>query len=72
MKMSGNVTGSSPRIHYTPRPDATPEGEAVALASIYDFAIRTYEKRKAAETADGEEAAECACAEGAVPSEKER
>ena len=26
---------SSPRITYTPRPDATPEGEVNALAAVY-------------------------------------
>jgi hypothetical protein len=26
---------SSPRITYTPRPDATPEGELTALAAVY-------------------------------------
>ena len=30
---------TSPRITYTPRPDATPEAELTALAAIYTFIL---------------------------------
>jgi len=30
---------SAPRITYRPRPDATPEGEVAALATIYKFLL---------------------------------
>ena len=30
---------NSPRITYTPRPDATPEGEASALRAVYKFVL---------------------------------
>lgn len=38
----------STRILYTPRPDATPEGEVAALASVYRFIIDCREKENAA------------------------
>lgn len=39
----------SPRITYTPRPDATPEAELSALASIYRFVLDCHAKKIAAE-----------------------
>ena len=36
------------RVTYTPRPDATPEGELSTLAAIYAFVIRAHEQKKAA------------------------
>jgi hypothetical protein len=41
------------RITYTPHPDATPEGEAAALAAVYSLVLRAYEDRKKAVPADG-------------------
>jgi hypothetical protein len=41
----------SPRITYTPRPDATPEAELSALASIYRFVLDCHAKKMAAEPA---------------------
>jgi hypothetical protein len=40
---------SSPRITYTPRPDATPEGEISALAAVYRFIL--FESRASKEAA---------------------
>jgi hypothetical protein len=37
---------SSSRIVYTPRLDATPEGEVAALASVYRFLLDCHAKRK--------------------------
>jgi hypothetical protein len=39
---------SSPRIVYTPRSDATPEGEIAALASVYRFILFESSGRKEA------------------------
>ena len=39
---------SGARIAYTVRPDATPEGERAALASIYAFVLRTHQERQEA------------------------
>ena len=44
----------APRISYSPRPDASPEGEVSALVSIYRRAIARYEEAKAAERSGGE------------------
>jgi len=41
---------SEPRITYTPRPDATPEGELNALASIYFFVLDSAHKNAAGRT----------------------
>jgi hypothetical protein len=47
----------SRRIIYTPRPDASPESEAAALAAVYRFAIEAASKReKTAESSGGEDA----------------
>ena len=40
---------SNPPIFYTPRPDATPEGELNALASVYRFILDCHAKKIAAE-----------------------
>ncbi len=37
---------NSPRITYTPRPDATPEGELNALAVVYRFILCCAAKKK--------------------------
>jgi hypothetical protein len=39
---------NSPRITYTPRPDATPEGELSALSAVYKFILDCHERKKAA------------------------
>jgi hypothetical protein len=39
---------SNPRIIYTPRPGATPEGEVAALVSIYRFILFESSARKKA------------------------
>jgi hypothetical protein len=36
----------SPRIIYTPRPDATPESEATALGAVYKFVLDCHAKKK--------------------------
>jgi hypothetical protein len=41
-----------PRVTYTPRPDATPEGELTALAAVYAFVIQAHEQKKVAATAN--------------------
>ena len=47
---------SDPRITYTPRPDATPEGERVALAEVYRYLLFESDasKRAARPTAPNE------------------
>ncbi len=35
-----------PRLVYSPREDATPEGELVALAAVYRFVLERYDERK--------------------------
>lgn len=35
----------SSRITYTPRPDATPEGELNALAAVYAFVLKCGEEK---------------------------
>jgi hypothetical protein len=42
------VAMNSPRITYTPRPDATPEGELSALSAVYKFILDCHERKKAA------------------------
>ncbi len=37
---------SSPRVDYTPRPDATPDGEAAVLGSVYRFIIDCCQTKK--------------------------
>jgi hypothetical protein len=44
---------SSPRIFYTPRLDATSEGEVAALASVYRFILFESSARKEAAHPDG-------------------
>ena len=41
---------NNPRIDYAPRPDATPEGELNALASIYRFVLDSANKNAAGRT----------------------
>jgi hypothetical protein len=42
------VAMTSSRITYTPRPDATPEAELSALASVYRFIIDSHANTNAA------------------------
>ncbi len=49
---------SGTRISYTARPDATPESEREALASIYAFVLRTHQERHKAAPSSRTEAAE--------------
>ncbi len=39
---------SNPRVIYTPRPDATPEGERVQLAAVYRIILDCHTKKNAA------------------------
>jgi hypothetical protein len=39
---------SSPRIAYSPRPDATPEAELSALTNVYRYILDCHAKKKAA------------------------
>ena len=39
----------SPRMTYTPRPDATPEAEVNVLANVYRFILDCLAKKEAAE-----------------------
>ena len=39
---------TSPRIIYTPRPDATPEAELSTLADVYKFVLDCHAKQEAA------------------------
>ena len=48
----------SPSIIFTPRPDATLESEAVALAAVYRFVIEVASKREKAAEISGAKAAE--------------
>jgi hypothetical protein len=41
----------SPRMTYTPRPDATPEAEVNVLANVYRFILDCLAKKEAAEPA---------------------
>jgi hypothetical protein len=34
------------RVTYIPRPDATPEGETVALATVYRFILDRYAQKQ--------------------------
>jgi hypothetical protein len=43
---------SNTRVIYSPRPDATPEGELAALAAVYAFVIQAHEQKKAAAPAN--------------------
>ena len=38
---------SSPRIVYTPHPDATPESGVATLAGVYRFVLDCHAKKKA-------------------------
>jgi hypothetical protein len=42
-----------PRVTYTPRSDATPEGELNMLANVYRFILDCHAKKMAAELAPG-------------------
>jgi hypothetical protein len=41
----------SPRITYTPRPDATPEAELNVLANVYAYLIECHHSKQAAKPA---------------------
>ncbi len=45
---------AEPRITYTPRLDATPEGEAAVLAAIYRFLLFGDNNKEAAGDTSGE------------------
>jgi hypothetical protein len=45
---------SEHRLTYIPRPDATPESELDALATVYSFVLKAHAKKKAA-TPSGQE-----------------
>ena len=45
---SAKGASANPRITYSPRPDATPEGELRALAACYAFAIGAHQQKKTA------------------------
>ncbi len=51
---------SNPRLSYTPRPDAAPEGEVTSLASVYEFILACHAKKNAAivTSNDGDDAKE--------------
>lgn len=36
----------SPRIVYTPRPDATPETELATLANVYAFILQKHQEKQ--------------------------
>ena len=46
---------SNTRLTYTPRPDATPEGELAALTAVYQFILVAHTRKKAAEASGGED-----------------
>jgi len=58
---------NSPRVSYAPRPDATPEGELDALATVYAFVLQKgREKKKGTRPGapeDGEESKNASTAE---------
>ena len=54
----GAGMSSNPRLVYTPRQDATPEGELNALASIYRFILFENSTRKEATRTGGPDDAE--------------
>ena len=47
------VTMDSRRITYTPRPDATPEAELDALASVFRFVLECHAKTEGRPTTSG-------------------
>jgi hypothetical protein len=60
---------NEPLLVYSPREDATPEGELAALAAVYRFVLQHHEK-KDARVSEGEEAAERNRTGGTVPKER--
>jgi hypothetical protein len=48
----------NPRITYTPRPGATPEGELNALATVYKFVLDCSERKQGRPTTSGPDDAE--------------
>ncbi len=42
---------SSPRVVYTPRPDATPANEKAVLARIYELVLRRHSEKVGADLA---------------------
>lgn len=45
---------STPHVTYSPRPDATPEGEIASLANVYAFILACGEARRVQETKKAE------------------
>jgi hypothetical protein len=60
---------SSPRITYTPRPDATPEAELSALANVYKLVLDNHARKKGSRPAapDDPERSSDARAESSIP-----
>jgi hypothetical protein len=52
---------NSSRIAYAPRPDATPEGELNALASIYRFVLDSAHKNAAGRTSTNGDRGRAGC-----------
>jgi hypothetical protein len=46
----------SPHIHYSPRPDTSPEAEATVLCAVYKFIIDCHAKKEAAPESRPEDA----------------
>jgi len=42
-----------PRITFTPRPAATPEGEIAVLAEVYSFVLQCGQERRAEKKEEG-------------------
>jgi hypothetical protein len=47
------VPATEPRIVYTPRADATPEGELNTLATVYAFILQRHHERQKASCSGG-------------------
>jgi hypothetical protein len=47
------VPATEPRIVYTPRADATPEGELNTLATVYAFVLQRHHEGKTAPRPEG-------------------
>jgi hypothetical protein len=58
----------SRRIAYSPRPDATPEGERTALANVHRFILERAKKRGRLPDKSGPNDAERRSSDGAIRS----
>ena len=65
---------NEPLLVYSPREDATPEGELAALAAVYRFVLERHERKKGTGTERGgdgvEEAAAPSCIRGILSEER--